>query len=245
VDPQYAFDTVCDSNVQSVRDQYVRENVFIALNGVLDAFAGAGALGGVCQPLSNVTESLCDAQWNLASTAGWAPHTQAQLGDASQCALAAVSGGGAIVALPNPANHATRIYGVLMRDDLSTLTDGTQYIAACTADVEGTRVTGWRYGCYAFAPDVALLQVCLWLPTWLPLWIRCGSLCGLDTGDRAAAAAWRRGGRHAPAHAARDVAHAQHVGPAGFCSLIKRHSNATSLCLPWFPSETPPLLCRG
>jgi hypothetical protein len=166
VDTQYVFSTVCDdkergiSGVQAVRDQYMRENVFIALDSVFDKFAAAGALGGVCQPPTNITEALCDAQWNQASAAGWAPHTQAQLGDASQCALAAVSGGGSIVALqPDPANKATRIYGVLMDDPLSTLTVGTQYIAACTADVEGTKVTGWRYGCYAFAPDVALLKV--------------------------------------------------------------------------------------
>ena len=159
-----SFSTVCDnqtrgiSGVQAVRDQYMRENVFIALDSVLDRFAAAGALGGVCQPISNVTGAICDSQWHQTSAAGWGPHTQAQLGNASQCALAAVRGGGAIVALqPNP---STRIYGVLMPDDLSALQNDTQYIAACTADVSDVgRVTGWRYGCYAFAPDVALLQV--------------------------------------------------------------------------------------
>ena len=45
-----------------------------------------------------------------------------------------------------------------MHDPLSTLTWGSQYMAACTADVDAAthRVTGWRYGCYTFAADDTL-----------------------------------------------------------------------------------------
>ena len=52
-----------------------------------------------------------------------------------------------------------RLYGVLARDPLSTLMRGTQYVAACTADVVDNIVVGWRYGCYTYAPDAALQGV--------------------------------------------------------------------------------------